>query len=173
MKDMEKMYREDKEKQKKNEKKKKKNHLLGIILLLIFLALLLWLLNYLGLGFGFGKGKGGDKKGDGSGAGESSTAAEVPAKTSTVTYQEITVSGDKYIINDQEKELEAVIADAQALAAEGNVEFRIIDDGALNDYLEDLTDALEEASLTYNFQQEEIDPSEADAQTESGAAESE
>ncbi|MBR1739991.1 MAG: hypothetical protein IJ737_06845 [Ruminococcus sp.] len=150
----------------KNNDKNGGNPILTIIIIIAIVALIIWLLNYLGLGFGFGKGKGGDSKGgdnkgNGSSTAEAVSAAEDQTKTSTITYQEITVSGEKYIVNGQEKELDEVIADAKALAAEGNAEFRIIDDGAMNDALEDLTSALDNEKLSYNFQQKDADPSEA------------
>lgn len=145
----------------KNEKKKSK--FLPVLVVLLLIIAILMIIASLGFGGGFGSGNGNGDGGNSKISSENSvadsadndnisetdeTTTEVLPKetTETIRYMEITVSGDTYFMNDNEKTLDAFIS----LASDSeNIVVKIIDDNAVADAMESLISALENNNIQY------------------------
>lgn len=120
--------------------KKKRGGCLIALIILILLALLAFLL---GLHFGWwGKGDGdGDGDGDSNGS-TSSTEADSSAQKDVY----VTVSGAKYMYEDNEVEIEDFVNKiADIAASDGKVLVHITDDNATDSAMNELKDALNNA----------------------------
>ncbi|MDE6092644.1 MAG: hypothetical protein K2G14_06065, partial [Ruminococcus sp.] len=75
------------------------------------------------------------------------TTETLPEETTeTIRYMEITVSGDTYFMNDNEKTLDAFIS----LASDSeNIVVKITDDNAVADAMESLISALKNNNIQY------------------------
>lgn len=145
----------------KNEKKKSK--FLPVLVVLLLIIAILMIIASLGFGGGFGSGNGNSDGGNSKISSENSvddssdndnisetdetTTELLPEETTeTIRYMEITVSGDTYFMNDNEKTLDAFIS----LASDSeNIVVKIIDDNAVADAMESLISALENNNIQY------------------------
>lgn len=131
--------KEDKRKKRKEEKKKK-NRVLPVLMLLLILVGLVALMNYLGLGFGGGKGTGKDSN---------AQSVKKTAQKSGGTLS-IKVSGSDYYDGEEKLSLKQVEERLEKLEEKELV--TVIDDGAIQNTMEALTELLGEKKIDYIVQ---------------------
>lgn len=133
--------------------KKRSGCFLLLLLLLLLIALLLYLITHFGW---FGLGDGSGSSGDGGSGSDSGTSVADRAEPvsedtdSTVVY--VTISEDKYLLNNEPIELDKLMENIKGI--EGDVKVEITDaDGVVN-LLTDLEDALVAESIAYSVNTE-------------------
>ena len=143
----------------KNEEKKKKSKLLPVIVVLLLIIAVLMIVASLGFGGELGSGNGDGNNNNSSGVSEnqssestensnSETVTEtVPEETTeSINYIDVSVSGDVYLVNGNEKTLDAFIT----LAKESeNTVVRITDENAVADAVDGLVSELENNNIQY------------------------
>ncbi|MBR6242242.1 MAG: hypothetical protein IKQ90_01960 [Ruminococcus sp.] len=127
-------------------KKKRGGFPVVLLLLIIIIAALLLLMNYLGLGFGGGKGSGGDDNASAVSSEERKPEDETTTEEQ-IKYIEVKVSGDKFSVDGEETDIKDIVG---AVKGKGdNIIVNIVDDGAVNDSMEALRDALSEGGVKF------------------------
>ena len=135
---------------------KKKGGCLVIFIILLLLALLAFLL---GLHFGWwGKGDG-DGDGDGDGKSKTSGTSTTEVDKSAQKDEYVTVSGAKYMYNNNSVEIEELVNKLAEI--EGNVLVHISDDNATDSAMTELKKALDNANPKIRYVEETEAASEA------------
>lgn len=127
--------------------------LLLLIVLLIIIVVLLLIFGGFGFGFGFGeKGDGGETQGSGASVSvqggeegaDNAEAADISPER-MVEYADVTVAGNSYLYDSGVTELDEL---TDKLGASDCV-VRITDEGATQNAMEDLINALEQKDISY------------------------
>lgn len=128
------------------------NKLLLLILLLLILLIVLLIL-FGGFGFGFGeKGDGGETQGSGASVSvqggeegaDNAEAADISPER-MVEYADVTVAGNSYLYDSGVTELDELTDKL----GESDCVVRITDEGATQNAMEDLINALEQKDISY------------------------
>ena len=121
---------------------KKKGGCLVVLIILLLLALLALL-----LGFHFGWWGKGDGDGDGDGKSKSSGTSTTEVDKSAQKDEYVTVSGAKYIYENNSIEIEGFVN--KMAEVEGKVIVHITDDDATDSAMTELKKALDNAKISY------------------------
>ncbi|MCI7768451.1 MAG: hypothetical protein MSJ26_10810 [Oscillospiraceae bacterium] len=138
---------------KKTQKGSASHVILVIILILIIAAIIFFCLNGFGLGFGSGNGSGNNDSAVPANVQINETVATesesvtTTIETETIEYWEITISGNNYIFNNHQTELEALIETITSSDVKHTV--RLTDENASQKAYSDLTKALKENDIQY------------------------
>ena len=144
-----------------SEKNGKKNSILPIIVVILLIIAILMIVLSLGFGGGLGSGNGNgdgntsivsensssDNTEENTQVSETTETSETVTEETTeaVTYLDITVSGNTYLLDGNE----TTIDDITETAGDDNIVVRITDDNAVADAMESLISALDEKNISY------------------------
>ena len=124
--------------------KKKGDSFIGVILAIIVILAIVGLIYLLIHGGGIGKGKGNNEDSTATSKIEQVTEEKT---TEEIIYIEVKVSGDKFSVDGEETDIKDIVG---AVKGKGdNIIVNIVDDGAVNDSMEALRDALSEGGVKF------------------------